>query len=233
MGEPSRTNQDGEGKENEDRKRQLSTLIGLSEKFGDSLSNAFAKNIGEGKKFDNVLKSVRQSLVETGLRLALAPLQLALSQSVKTMTVGALDKSLPLEGGNLFGSLFKGLGSLLGSIFGGGGSGEAAPSPSPFAKGGVFSRGMVMPFAQGGVVGAPTYFPLGRGLGVMGEKGAEAVMPLARGPDGRLGVRAGGGGRPASITVNISTPDAESFRRSEAQVSAALARAVARGQRGM
>ncbi len=58
-------------------------------------------------------------------------------------------------------------------------------------------------------------------------------MPLARGPDGRLGVRSGGGGRPLSVTVNVSTPDAESFRRSEAQVSAALARAVARGQRGM
>jgi phage-related minor tail protein len=51
--------------------------------------------------------------------------------------------------------------------------------------------------------------------------------------DGRLGVRSGAGGRPVSVTVNVSTPDAESFRRSEAQVSAALARAVARGQRGM
>ncbi|MBM6592372.1 phage tail tape measure protein [Microvirga pudoricolor] len=114
---------------------------------------------------------------------------------------------------------------MLGSLFGGGGA--------AFAQGGVMSRGMVMPFAQGGVVGAPTYFPLGRGLGLMGERGAEAVMPLARGPDGRLGVRGGGGGRPMTVTVNVATPDADSFRRSEAQVSAALARAVARGQRGM
>jgi phage-related minor tail protein len=90
------------------------------------------------------------------------------------------------------------------------------------------------PFAKGGVVAAPTYFPLGRGLGLMGEQGAEAVMPLARGPDGRLGVRAGGASaRAVQVTVNISTRDAESFRRSEAQVSAALARAVARGQRGL
>jgi hypothetical protein len=214
----------------EDRKRQLNTLIGLSDKFGDSLANAFAKNIAEGKKFDNVLKSLRQSLVETGLRLALAPLQLALSQSVKTMTVGAMGGSLPLDAGGLLGGVLKGIGSLFGSLFGGSG---ASAVPSPYAKGGVFSRGMVMPFAKGGVVGAPSYFPLGRGLGLMGEKGAEAVMPLARGPDGRLGVQAGGAARPASITVNISTPDAESFRRSEAQVSAALARAVARGQRGM
>jgi len=205
----------------DDRKRQLNTLIGLSEKFGDSLSNAFAKNIAEGKKFDNVLKSMGQSLVETGLRLALAPLQMALSQSVKGMMTG----SLPLDGGGLLGGLVKGLGSIVGSLFGGGGS--------AFAKGGVLSRGMVMPFAQGGVIGAPTYFPLGRGLGLMGEQGAEAVMPLARGPDGRLGVRSGAGGRPVSVTMNIATPDADSFRRSEAQVSAALARAVARGQRGM
>jgi hypothetical protein len=214
-----------------DRERQLNTLIGLSDKFGDSLSKAFAKNIAEGKKFDNVLKSLRRSLVETGLRLALAPLQQALSQSVKTMTAGSMGGSLPLDGGGLLGGLFKGVGSLFGSLFGPSASAHEAVAASPFARGGVFSRGMVMPFAKGGVVGAPAYFPLGRGL--MGEKGAEAVMPLARGPDGRLGVQAGGGARPASITVNISTPDAESFRRSEAQVSAALARAVARGQRGM
>lgn len=212
-----------------DRERQLNTLIGLSDKFGDSLSNAFAKNIAEGKKFDDVLKKVRESLVETGLRLALGPLQTALSQSLKGLTAGPLQGSLPMNGGDLLGGLFKGIGSIFGSLFGTGGGAPAAP----FAKGGVFSRGLVMPFAQGGVVGAPTYFPLGRGLGLMGERGAEAVMPLARGPDGRLGVRAGGGGGSPSVTVNITTPDAESFRRSEAQVSAALARAVARGRRGM
>lgn len=101
-----------------------------------------------------------------------------------------------------------------------------------FARGGVLAGGQVMPFAQGGVVAAPTSFPLGRGRGLMGERGAEAIMPLARGPDGRLGVRAGPGeARPVSVTVNIATPDADGFRRSEAQVAAALARAVARGQR--
>ena len=87
-----------------------------------------------------------------------------------------------------------------------------------------------MPFAAGGVVGAPTYFPMRGGLGLMGERGAEAVMPLAREPDGRLGVE--GGGRPVSVTVNIATPGRRGFRRSEAQVAASLARAVARGQRG-
>ena len=70
------------------------------------------------------------------------------------------------------------------------------------------------------------------GAGLAGEAGPEAIMPLARGADGRLGVAASGGGR-ASITVNIATPDADSFRRSELFVTGQIARAVARGQRGM
>lgn len=226
MADHHQKTEDKIGAINNDRERQLNTLIGLSEKFGDSLTNAFAKNVSEGKKFDDVLKSLRQSLVETGLRMALGPLQVALSQSAKSLTTGAVEGALPLDLGGLFGGLVKGIGSLFGSLFGGG-------QATALAQGGVLSRGMVMPFAQGGVVAAPTYFPLGRGLGLMGERGAEAVMPLARGPDGRLGVRSGGGGRPMAVTVNVTTPDADSFRRSEAQVSAALARAVARGQRGM
>ena len=84
------------------------------------------------------------------------------------------------------------------------------------------------------IIGTPTYFPLrSGGTGLAGEAGPEAIMPLARGPDGRLGVAASGGGRGASIIVNIATPDAESFRRSELYVTGQIARAVARGQRGM
>ena len=94
----------------------------------------------------------------------------------------------------------------------------------------------VTPFAEGGIVSQPTFFGSGGGTGLMGERGAEAIMPLSRGPDGRLGIAAGGGaggGKPVSINVHIATQDAESFRRSEAQVTGALARAVARGQRSL
>lgn len=91
----------------------------------------------------------------------------------------------------------------------------------------------ITPFAQGGVVAQPTFFASGGGVGLMGERGAEAIMPLARGPDGRLGVAAAGQTAPVNVTVNISTPDAESFRRSQVQITSALARAVARGNRGL
>ena len=100
---------------------------------------------------------------------------------------------------------------------------------------GAFSgAGNILPFAQGGVVASPTYFANGGAIGLMGERGAEAVMPLARGSDGRLGVVAqSGGARPGSVTVNIAAQDVESFRNSEAQITGALARAVARGQRNL
>ncbi|MAQ83531.1 MAG: phage tail protein [Maritimibacter sp.] len=101
----------------------------------------------------------------------------------------------------------------------------------PFAKGGAFTQGRVVPFASGGVVSGPVTFPMRGGLGLMGEAGPEAIMPLARGADGRLGVRTAGGGRPVSVTMNIQTPDAESFRRSQSQIAAQMGRALARGQR--
>ena len=108
----------------------------------------------------------------------------------------------------------------------------------PFATGGVSGGGpqggRVVPFANGGVVAAPTYFPLAGGqTGLMGERGAEAIMPLRRGPDGRLGVAAQGSGRAVNVTVNVSTPDASSFRRSEAYLSGLVARAVSRGERSL
>lgn len=178
--------------------RELEALRGLADRFGDSLTRAFARGIAQGQEFDSILQGLGRSLVETGLRTALAPLQALVGQTVGGLTQGLL----------------------------------GAAGVTGFAQGGVLSRGMVTPFAHGGVIASPAAFPLGRGLGLMGERGAEAVMPLARGPDGRLGVR-GQGGRAVAVTINIATPDVESFRRSEAQVSAALARAVARGQRGM
>jgi phage-related minor tail protein len=113
-------------------------------------------------------------------------------------------------------------GSGIGSVFGAFG----------LAKGDVVGGNGLRAFARGGVVGGPTLFPLGNGLGLMGEAGAEAVLPLARGRDGRLGVRSDAGA-PVSVVFNITTADADSFRKSEAQVSAMLARAVGRGRRGL
>jgi phage-related minor tail protein len=97
----------------------------------------------------------------------------------------------------------------------------------------VLRAPLPVPFAQGGVIASPIAFPLGGNrLGLAGERGPEAILPLARGPDGALGVRAQGQGAVA-ITFNITTPDADSFRRSETQIAALLARVVGSGQRNL
>jgi phage-related minor tail protein len=138
----------------------------------------------------------------------------------------ALDDVLRRIGLNLAGmALSEGLKPLQGlasSLFAG-----LLGGATPFGKGGV------VPFAAGGVVSAPTYFPLGGKVGLMGEAGAEAILPLSRGSDGRLGVTAGGSGPAVNVTFNVTAADAASFRKSEAQITGMLARAVGRGVRGM
>ena len=101
----------------------------------------------------------------------------------------------------------------------------------PFEKGGSFSQGRVMPFAKGGVVSQATPFAMRGGSGLMGEAGPEAIMPLARGPDGRLGVQTAGSSRPVTVVMNITTPDVQGFQRSQSQIAAQAQRMLARGQK--
>jgi tape measure domain-containing protein len=81
------------------------------------------------------------------------------------------------------------------------------------AKGNAFDAGEVTPFARGGIFDRPTIFPMARGMGLMGEAGPEAVMPLTRGSDGKLGVKAkgGDGNGEGGTNIFIQAVDAKSF----------------------
>jgi len=144
-------------------------------------------------------------------------------------TLGSRISALALDAalrpvGNLAGNLLNGLLGSVGGALRGGGS-AAAPA----------AGGRVVPFAKGGVVRAPSFFPLGGATGLMGEAGAEAILPLSRGSDGGLGVAVSGSARGSApaIVFNVHTADAPSFRRAEGQIQAMLARAAMRGQRGL
>ncbi len=113
------------------------------------------------------------------------------------------------------------LGDLFGSIL------------TPNAKGNVLSHGRLRAFAKGGVLSDPTLFPMQGGLGLAGEAGAEAILPLARGADGKLGVAAQGNTGTPNITFNVTATDATSFKRSESQIAAMLQRTVNRGNRNL
>jgi phage-related minor tail protein len=191
-----------------DRVRTSTSALGVSAaSFAKAMSKAFADATTGGKKFDDVLR-----------QLALRLSGMAVSQAFQPLAR----------------NLAGGLGDLIGGIFGdttGGRGGKKARLPDAI---GLDRLNAVTPFAAGGVIGAPAYFPLSGGLGLAGEAGPEAVLPLARGSDGRLGVVTNAGAMTApSVTVHIATPDADSFRRSEAYITGQIARAVARGQRGL
>jgi phage-related minor tail protein len=156
----------------------------------------------------------------------------ARSQRFGAALTGALRSAA--TGGKGLEDVLKGLGSRLVDI-----TLAAGLKPLDTMLGNAVGNlaGAVTPFAQGGVVRAPTYFPMDGGAGLMGEAGAEAILPLKRGADGALGVAAGGegvgqGGGP-QIVFNVTATDAASFRKSEGQISAMLARSVARGRRGL
>lgn len=87
------------------------------------------------------------------------------------------------------------------------GGADAYASTAGFADGGAFSGKGVQFYAKGGIVNAPTMFRHSGGLGVAGEAGPEAIVPLKRGSDGSLGVAA----TSANVTVNVinQTPDTE------------------------
>ncbi len=141
---------------------------------------------------------------------------------LKSLALRISDLAVRLAFKPLEKSLTSGISSLLSGLTGIGGSAAAKVEGA---------SGAIKPFAAGGVIGTPTYFPLlGGGVGLAGEAGPEAIMPLRRGADGRLGV-AGSGGN--TINVQIATPDLDNFRRSESYITGQIARAVARGQRSL
>ncbi len=204
-----------------------------AEALGDSLGSAAGMAAG----FDSELRKVGQALAATGQDVAV--LERGLSKGLRRAFDGVVFDGLKLSDAletvarsmiqTTYSAAMKPVADQMGSLLAQGASGlvEAA---LPFAKGGVFSQGRVTPFASGGVVSSPVSFPMRGGTGLMGEAGPEAIMPLARGPDGKLGVRGGGGGN-VTVVMNVQATDAQSFQRSQGQIAAQMSRALSRGNR--
>lgn len=203
-----------------------------------ALEATLAGSAGMVAAFDGELARMRESLVFTGrevntlssgigggLRRAFdglvfdgVKLSDALRGVARTMADTVYGVAMKPVQNALGGAIAQGLNGLLGGLM-------------PFEKGGAFAQGRVMPFAKGGVVAQATAFPMRGATGLMGEAGPEAIMPLARGADGRLGVQAAGSARPVTVVMNITTPDVQGFQRSQTQIAAQAQRMLARGQR--
>ena len=166
--------------------KYLNGIKSLGEEIGDAVGNAFkgmedaiVSFVTTGKAS---FKDFARSILADMARIYARQLMLKIFSSIATASMGTLTEwntDMPID---------------------------AAPIPFKNAKGNAFAKNGIVPFAQGGVVSQPTIFPYAKGgIGLMGEAGPEAIMPLKRGSDGRLGVEAkyrGGGG----TTVNYTGP---------------------------
>ena len=211
--------------------------IGTMQEQLQALEAQLGSSVSMVAAFDGELARMRETMVFTGrevntlssgisggLRKAFDGLVfdgMKLNDALKTVAKTIVDTiySIAIKPvtGALGGLLAQGVAGIMGAGM-------------PFANGGAFSQGKVMPFAKGGIIGGPTTFPMRGGRGLMGEAGPEAIMPLTRGADGRLGVQSAGG-RAVNVVMNITTPDVQGFQRSQTQVAAQVTRALARGQR--
>ena len=178
------------------------------EDLANSIENAatnFANAITQAESFEDALKAI-------GAQLAQLAAQAVAGQG-------------PL--GGLFNELIGVTAGGVGGLFSGG-TGSAAGST-------VKAGGTVTKFATGGIVRGPTPFPMANGSGLMGEAGPEAIMPLSRGPGGKLGVAASVGG--STVIVNTENHAGAEITAQQSgpnlgiMVEQAVAKSIAQGGR--
>lgn len=175
-----------------------------------AIGNALDAGLQPGAKLSSIFQQLEMDVAHVITKLyILEPLMKSLDQSSG-------------GGGGFMDILGKVIGSVIGGSIGGGGGAAAggaqfeAGGYIPYAKGGAFSRGVRFA-AKGDVLNGPTAFSSSSGPIIGGEAGDEALMPLARGPSGHLGVRnVGGGGKTVNLTQVISvSPDVSAISRAE------------------
>jgi lambda family phage tail tape measure protein len=172
-------------------------VVGAATAIGDAFGNSF-KGVITGsmtarEALASFFSSVADSFADMAAKMIAEWIKLAILNTIVKIFSGGGGFSANAAG---FGGNFDAGIPALGGI----------PDYSgAFAKGGTFAQNGIVPYANGGIVNRPTMFKFARGgamaTGVMGEAGPEAIMPLKRGADGKLGVASAGG---SGVTVNVS-----------------------------
>ena len=183
--------------------RDAAAWTTLYERMGNTLVDSLMQAGKEGRSFADGLKDAGKQFAEMLLRaIVLEPL-------VKSIAGGmglATSRATGSNPGNMLGldNMFTGgTSNTGGGLFGGlfGSSGSVASSggwDTSWASAGMFA------FADGGIVSGRTPFKHSGGLGIMGEAGEEAIMPVTRTSSGKLGVSAAGGGQSQPAHLNIT-----------------------------
>lgn len=191
--------------------------------LGLTFSSAFEDAIIKGKELSEVLKGILEDIARIILRRTVTePLANGVSGIISSIfgggTPGGAGQTPPTAPSGTVAAAASGSSGGVGGIL--------AALGSLFATGGVFAPGGLVPFAAGGVVDRPTIFPFARGIGLMGEAGPEAIMPLARDGAGRLGVRTQGAAAAPVINVSVDARGSNDPAAMEQAVRRAVAASV-------
>lgn len=184
----------------------LRQLAGITKELATGFATDFVSQIRNGASAMDALKTAGlNALGKIADKLA--------SMAVDNLWQNAFGGASSGAGGGLTGLLGKALGiggggsaPIMSSGLGAGTGGLSFPMFS--ANGNAFDMTNVVPFARGGaftnsIVDSPTLFKFAKGTGMMGEAGPEAIMPLTRGPNGKLGVAASGNSAPQNVHVTV------------------------------
>ena len=159
---------------------------------GDTIEKSFGQTMRDKlKSFNDGLKTVQESMADVvvkgikGMEDALVDFVMTGKLNFKDLANSIIRDMVRMQ---IQQSITKPLSNFIGGLFGN-------------ADGNAFVNGQVQKYAYGGIVKRPTLFPMANGMGLMGEAGAEAILPLRRGANGKLGVQSSGGG---STVINVS-----------------------------
>ena len=173
----------------------IKQVMAGAQAIGEAFSTSFKGLIDGSMSAQEALAGFFKSIANHFLDMA----SQMIAKYIEMQILGLAQQFLPSIGGIFGGANFSGaslnMSGLTGAAFG-------SPSLIGSANGNVFAQNGIVPYAKGGIVDRPMMFPFAKGIGLMGEAGPEAIMPLKRGADGKLGV-AGGGGGGTSVTVNV------------------------------
>ena len=200
--------------------KTYSGLKGGWEKFADSV-----KNNGEeianvtASWFDRAADSLA-NFVMTG-KLQFKEFARSIIADITKMIAKQLIFNAIAGFGNMFG------GTSVGTQVGGDLAGHLGKMKKiKNATGNAYGKNGIVPFYKGGIVNSPTLFPFAKGTGLMGEAGPEAIVPLKRGRDGKLGVAGGGGATTVNVSVDAKGTKVEGDGKQMAQLGRMLGSAI-------